>query len=445
MSREPNSSGPPADKLSELPLRPTLIGIVITALLPGLVGGDELRAGVAKVNLPVENGVGLAGYRDNRVASGLRDPLQARILLLKTAAQSVAIVSCDLHSFQSRRVSEQARRELDVRTVLFAASGSHSAPGTENETGQRWLPPVEDAILKALKQAAASMFPARIGIGAGSADLAYNGRVVDENGAVKMLWRNPDHQPTGPLWNTVPVWRIDSDSGELRAVLYSAACSANVLGRKNRQLSGDYPGYASRQIESIFGPRTVALFLQGASGNLSPFTNESSVIQAENVGKALAQEVSRVIRAIVPSPKPDSSLAVYRTNFSFHERWNGRQPVQIESATVVVNGEYALATFPGIPFVEHQIALADRSPLEHTVLVAHTQTGNGEWAGALPTIRAAAEGGHGASFATRLEVGAGEAMVDSVLVNIYRSIGKLEDVPRGILVVETPPEGKPRQ
>lgn len=420
-----------------------LLGIALVTLLPGVTQGGELRAGVARVDLPISPGVRLAGFPGGRVASGTHDPLQARILLLRTAAESVAIVACDLYSFQSRRITEEARRAWNVGTVLFAASGSHSAPGAED--GQGWLPGVENAILDGLKQAASTMFAARLGAGSGAADLAYNLRLVDEQGAVSMLSRNLERKPTGPLWTAVPVWRIETDTGDLRALLFSAACRASILGKSNRQLSADYPGVASRRIESTLGGRTVALFLQGASGNLAPFANESSFDQMEQMGEQLAQEVVRVSRTIAPQAELRPSLKVYRTSFSFRQRWGGREPVPVETATVVVNGNYALAAFPGAPFVEHQIGLADRSPAGYTLLAAHTQTGNGQWAGILPTIRAAAEGGYGASFATRLEVGAGEALLDAALVNIYRALGKLDDLPRGALVIEMPPEGRPRQ
>ncbi len=408
----------------------TRLGLLAFALVTGLpvaMQGAELRAGVARVDL--------------QLGAAAHDPLQARILLLRTANDSVALVTCDLYRFQSKRVSEEARRTLDIGTVLFAASGTHSAPGAEGPP-PAWLPGVEEAILGGLKQAASAMFAARLGAGFGSAELAYNWRMVDEQGAVRMLWRNPERKPSGPLWTTVPVWRIETEAGELRALLYSAACPASIVAPGTRQLSADYPGHASRRVEAILGGRPVALFLQGSSGNLAPFANESSFEQANQVGEQLAQEVVRVSRTITPQPESNPSLTVHRTSLTFRERWGSQRSVPVEAATVVVNRNYALAAFPGVPFVEYQIALADRSPAGHTLLAAHTQTGNGEWIGVLPTIRAAAEGGYGAGYATRLEVGAGEALLDAALVIIYRALGKLDDLPRGNLVVDTPPEGR---
>jgi hypothetical protein len=42
----------------------------------------------------------------------------------------------------------------------------------------------------------------------------------------------------------------------------------------------------------------------------------------------------------------------------------------------------------------------------------------------------------GASYATDIEVGAGEAMVDLGVIQLYRFLGKLDDLPRGTLVYE---------
>ena len=49
--------------------------------------------------------------------------------------------------------------------------------------------------------------------------------------------------------------------------------------------------------------------------------------------------------------------------------------------------------------------------------------------GYFPTIRAAAEGGYGADEATIVEVGAGEQLVSRALIDLYRLLGDLPEVP----------------
>lgn len=353
-----------------------------------------------------------------------RNSLQARALVLRSPSASLALVACDVHSFSSKRVASEvanaARRRFGIELVLVASSGSQPAPESASSTTD-----AENAILDAIGKASNSMFSAKLGSTAVPIDLGYNWRMVDEYGKVTMLWRNPDRRPTGPLVKSAAVWRIDDEAGVMHAVVFHAGIPA------------DFPGIAASRIESELGSGVVSLFLQGASGNVAPYADP-------NAGDALGRQVAAAARAISTQAQSATTLQIYRHPMQFHERWGKRRPVNTETATVVINRTFALAAVPGAPFVEHQIALSDRSLIPGTLLVGHAFTENSEWLGILPTIRGAAEGGYGAAGGTRVEVGAGEAMVDAALADIYRALGKLDDLPRGELVRETPPEGKRR-
>ncbi|MBP6822042.1 MAG: hypothetical protein KA368_10895, partial [Acidobacteria bacterium] len=76
-----------------------------------------------------------------------------------------------------------------------------------------------------------------------------------------------------------------------------------------------------------------------------------------------------------------------------------------------------------------QIALRDKSEVTNTFLFGYTFSAGGEWIGYVPTIRAASEGGYGANSSTNIEVGAGEAMVDHHVVNLFTLMGKLKKSP----------------
>src|SRR4029450_13058005 len=141
--------------------------------------------------------------------------------------------------------------------------------------------------------------------------------IVDPAGVMTMLWRNPQRTATGPLFTGVPVWRIDTEDGELRALLFGPSPRASVTGRENTLLSGDYPGHAARRVEAILGGRVMALFLQGASGNLVPLAGESSLENAQRTGEELAAEVGRGARGIQPVVEPNASLSVSRAGFEF--------------------------------------------------------------------------------------------------------------------------------
>jgi hypothetical protein len=400
--------------------------------------GGELRAGVARGRIPVAAGCALAGFE--RRATGVRDPLEARALVLRSGDTSAAVVACDLHSFSSKRVAEEARRRMGIGLVVLACSGSYSAPGlTARWPGyDAWAREADDAILAVISQAARSTFRARLGVTSILSDIGYNWRSIDEEGKVTMLWRNPEHRLTGPLASSAAVWRIDDESGAMRAIVFHAACRASSLNRENLEVSADYPGAAARRVEAELGGHVVSLFLQGASGNVVPYGGGGA-------GDRLGRDVAEAARSITPPGDVDGSLQVFREALTFRERWGSHKSVSTEIASVVINRRAALAAIPGAPFVEHQIALADRSLIPGTLLVGHAFTENSAWLGILPTIRGAAQGGYGASGGdTRLEPGAGEAMVDAALIHIYRALGKLDEIPRGDLVRETPPEGRRR-
>ncbi|MCH8316730.1 MAG: hypothetical protein IIA64_12225 [Planctomycetes bacterium] len=65
--------------------------------------------------------------------------------------------------------------------------------------------------------------------------------------------------------------------------------------------------------------------------------------------------------------------------------------------------------------------LKQRSRFQHTFFVGYC---NGAL-GYFPTIQAATEGGYGAASATRVEVGAGERLVNRALINLYYQADKI--------------------
>jgi hypothetical protein len=84
--------------------------ILLFAFLPVGAHATEIRAGLARAEITPPVGYPMGGYAARQGPStGVHDPLQATVLLLKTNALSVAIVSCDLRSFPSERIIRLAR------------------------------------------------------------------------------------------------------------------------------------------------------------------------------------------------------------------------------------------------------------------------------------------------------------------------------------------------
>jgi len=425
-----------------------------------------LRAGVARTDITPPPGVELWGY-SNRAgpATSTLDPLYARVLVLDDGRQSVALITLDLgRSFgppQIARVRERVRREHHVNEVMFIASHTHSGPVIEDSYDDgppEWERRALDRIADAIGEAHTRLVPARIGVALGQVVIGHNRRVVQTDGSVKMLWRNSTGQQSGMIDPTVGVIRVDDAQGNPLAILVNYACHPVIFGPDNLRYSADYPGAMARLVEAGFtGNQTsgpICFFLQGAPGDINPLMDKTPL--AENaeeikreVGEKLGREVVRVARTIRTEAAANAEVAYLSEELRFQNRWDLdklRQMVNFAFppavakryqryvtpeivatvSTLVINKQIAIVGLPGEPFVGLQLLLKQRSPLPATFMTGYT---NGYY-GYFPTIGASVSGGYGAnSFVTRVEIGAGERMVDRGIIHLYRILGMLKDKP----------------
>jgi hypothetical protein len=227
-----------------------------------------------------------------------------------------------------------------------------------------------------------------------------------------------------------------------------------VFGPDNLRYSADYPGAMARTVEEAFAGAPLCFFLQGAPGDINPYMDKTPL--AENADKVMAetgaqlgQEVIRVAKSIRTAASSRPSLKASLDVLPFKLRWDRNkllagmvqlageatakryaplmaEVIEAPVMTLLINDEIALAGMPGEPFVDFQIDLRSRSPVRSSFFVGYS---NG-YIAYFPTIRAAVEGGYGAnSLTTRVEVGAGETMLDHSIIALYRMLGKLKDTP----------------
>jgi len=417
----------------------SILRLSACALLLGVacvdVAAKELSAGVARIEITPPVGSPMGGYSARSGPStGVHDPLFATVLVLKSPGMTVAVVSCDLRSFPSERIVALARERRLADHVLIAVTHNHSGPLTwEDKSWPRpersWFADTEDKILQAIETAGKQMFPARIAAGFGDVYLGHNRRTVNPDGKVTMLWRNSERAPTAPLDPSVGVIRIDDDKGKPRALIVNYACHAVVLGPDNRSISADYPGYLARRIEHEL-PGALCLFTQGGAGDINPYLDKQPIAEngfgeAEKMGNALADAALKIARRLNPQANDNAKMLAAAEVLSFRDRWDSQKSVRAGLTSLLINDQIAIATMPGEPFVDLQIALRDKSESPYTFLFGYTYSAGGEWIGYVPTIRAASEGGYGAGYNTRIEVGAGEALIDRHLVNLFTLSGKL--------------------
>jgi hypothetical protein len=394
-------------------------------LVSGLIYAQSgLRAGVARADITPPRGQAMAGWPERtRGATGVHDPLYATVLLLDSGTVSLALVSCDLGSFTSARIADQARQKYGVTHTILAISGTHSGPASPAGA--------EDKIIDAIGAARNAEFPAEITTATGRAYLAFNRRKVTD-GRARMWWRNPEMVPSHPLDPAVNVVAV-RDAQKVRAVLVNYAARAAVVGPANTEFSADYPG-AMRRIVETQAPGAMCLFVQGASGDLSPYREREpgrfpGFDAMETMGRDLAAEVMRVLARAKPLADAAQPLRVATEGVEVADRWQPGARISLGLTAGTLGGSLCFLALPGEPFIEHAMTFQARSECGTALLFGSSYSGGGAWAGFLPTIRAAAEGGEGAGYATSVAVGTGEMLIDRGVVDILKLRGLLQDLP----------------
>ena len=434
----------------------------LTAVLPAGAAA-EFRAAASKTDITPADLVIMWGYGDRSgPATGTHDPLYAKILLLDDGPTRLAWVTLDLGrpfgNESMNLVRDRVRKSAGVTHVCFSASHTHSGPAIDEFYGAKrpaWETAALDKIAAAIESAATKLAPAKISTGAGSVFIGHNRRYVQPDGKVKMLWRNATKTPTHPLDPRVGVIRVDSKSGKTLAVVINYACHPVVFGPDNLRYSADYPGAAAEVVEQSFGADCVCLFLQGAPGDINPYYDKMKLEEGaetlmRETGRQLGDEALRVAKSLVPTAPKSPEIQVSLESRRFRPRYETAQlleqlrtrgvgpefleryrvhlatPMDCVVTTVLINRDIAIMGMPGEPFVEFGLNFRDRAPAATSYFAGYC---NG-FHGYFPTIRAAVEGGYGAEGITaRVEVGAGEAMVDMAVIRLLMMQGLLKTEP----------------
>jgi neutral/alkaline ceramidase-like enzyme len=419
---------------------------------------QTFAAGVARVDITPPNGLPLQGYPGSgRNATGVRDPLYARVLVLHVGAQRLALVDLDLiaplEPAYVARLREAVRQ--DVSYVMVAAIHTHSGPAlipTLSPAPREWEAVAVGKITQAIKEAAAHEIAARLGTGYGVAYLGHNRLRPNGDGTVTWFEKNWTDVSTAPVDPTVAVLRVDDMNGSPIAILVNYACHPVIFGPDSPLYSADFPGVMTGVVEKAMGGKPLCFFLQGGDGDINPLyavtpLTEGAVELSERAGTELglvAAEVAEQIHTVADSAP---SLQFAEDNLSFGLRWNAKEwlaadpksaatiaektkaEYELPVTTVLINKQIALLGMPGEPFVDFQQQWRARCPVRDCFFLGYTNAYHGYF----PTIIAATRGGYGAAHpSTWIEVGAGERMVDHALVRVYEMLGRIKPTPEDL-------------
>ncbi len=270
----------------------------------GAVAENGLQAGFAEEDItPRLDGktVFMAGFGHNRKATGVHNPLKARVIVLRHSEAKIALVSVDLIGFFYPHV-ERIRRELPGFTyVVVSSTHNHEGPDTLGLWGANafqsgvdpdYLALVEKQIVRAVKTADATCQTVTARIGSIHApELLHDTRepFVKHDELVALDFRDQHDQPAGLVvqWN----------------------CHPETLGSKNTLLSADYVGAAVKALHEKH--RCPVVYLTGTVGGLmtslkvevksaaGKSLEDGTFEKTERYGELLAEATERALKASV--------------------------------------------------------------------------------------------------------------------------------------------------
>jgi hypothetical protein len=408
-----------------------------------------LNVGAARADVtpPVKNE--LAGH-GHRIAEGLHDPLFAKVLYLETKRERFALVTTDLLGFDldfTKEVRALAREYtgLAPAKVLLTASHTHSGPHLRTLHGEFSNPAYRRVVIEkiagAIYEATRNARPAAFGWGRGELRESVNRRVNMPDGRHFYLPRNRHLQPFAkePTDPEVGVLSFRTPKGDPVATLVNYTAHAICVGLGSPFISADYPGVMQQVIESKLGG--VALFANGACGDVHPIGFESGHERAKIMGEALAREALRVakrirhsrsvnlrtLRAAVKLPlrkdvirKKDAVLVARKDCEGFvgyAAKFLRMKAFDTEMQAVAL-GDVALVGAPGELLVEIGSAIKRASPFRATYILYNAN----DYVGYIPHLAAYREGGY--EEATLLASDAGRIVEKTALAMLKRVAGR---------------------
>jgi Neutral/alkaline non-lysosomal ceramidase, N-terminal len=202
------------------------------------IANEALEVGFAEADItPDVSGatpVYMAGFGQNRKATGVHDPLKVRAVVLKNGKRKVALVSVDVVGIFHPLVV-RVRQRLAGLYVLVTSTHNHEGPDTlgiwgpnpfKSGVDPNYLQHVEDEIAKAVRVADAATRPVTARLGTATApELLHDGRepYVKHDTLVALQFHEPD-------------------GGKCAGLVVQWNCHPETLSSKNTMLSADFVG-----------------------------------------------------------------------------------------------------------------------------------------------------------------------------------------------------------
>ena len=250
------------------------------------LAAEGLEAGAAKTAITpsvTANKVYMAGFGNNRVATGVHDDLWARCLALEAGPGKLALCDVDLIGFfydDVLKVRAQVRAEVpDVTQVIVAASHDHEGPDTMGLWGpsplqsgidEAYMDTLDSRVAATAVAALKSLKPARLVLGR------------DDHPLLALL-QDDSRPPYVKDPHLFAMKLTNASDGAAIATLVNWSDHPETLDSKNTLITSDYPNWLRQYVEEHEGG--MAVFFNGTIGGLLSTLGEQVAIEDPETGE----------------------------------------------------------------------------------------------------------------------------------------------------------------
>ncbi|MEI6502322.1 MAG: hypothetical protein WCP21_15010 [Armatimonadota bacterium] len=264
----------------------------------------QLLAGVAKIVITPPVGIDLTGFGNRSgPASSVHDDLRAAALYLESNVP-LLIMTSDLIGLDDASVAEiragiAEQMPIPAANIMIGCSHTHSGPATPclnylGKVDRDYFTILKHKLIGLGKLAFNNRQPAALGHLREPVSIGANRRKLVD-GQMQMI---PNDAGAIAAW--VDVVAVDTMAGlPLARYFVNATHAVTVSGL---ELSADWPGYAQRIVERIYGDGCIALFGQGCCGNINSDPRGTFEI-AERQGRIMAGAVVKAAEYCTKYPE----------------------------------------------------------------------------------------------------------------------------------------------
>ncbi|MDR6804640.1 hypothetical protein J2Y45_003052 [Dyadobacter sp. BE34] len=292
------------------------------------------------------------GAATHETAEGVHKPLFLTCITFRSIGmdQPLVLIGADLGWWKSADDEQFLRNGILAETglpaehLMFCLSHTHAGPSLFREDAAKpgghliepYLIEIRDKSVSAIRRAMAAETMATLTWNYGKCSLAVN-RDLPEQGKERLLVAMNPGQPAD---DTLLVGRITSLNNTVIATIVNYACHPTTLAWENKLISPDYIGAMREMVETATGAPT--LFLQGASGELSPkeqYVGDTAI--ADRYGRQLGHAVLTTLEDMLPAA----------TGLSFQGAVESGAPLGIWTQTPLVPPQTIAYALTEIPFI----------------------------------------------------------------------------------------------